>query len=142
MRFGISLLLWALALTAHAQTAPNSDDHLYQAFGQKAGIARVMEDFVARLVVDPRIGTFFKETNQPNLVAKLTEQLCAVSGGPCTYSGPPMKAVHADMEIGKSEFNALVEVLQRSMEAQGISFADQNRMLARLAPMHRDIINR
>jgi hemoglobin len=142
MRYWFSLLFCALAFSAHAQTAASADDHLYQAFGQKAGITKVMEDFVARLVVDPRIGTFFKDTNQPNLVAKLTEQLCAVSGGPCTYSGPPMKAVHAEMDIGKSEFNALVEVLQHSMDAQGISFANQNRMLARLAPMHRDIINR
>jgi hypothetical protein len=28
------------------------------------------------------------------------------------------------------------------MDAQGISFSTQNRMLARLAPMHREIITR
>ncbi|MEP6740378.1 MAG: group 1 truncated hemoglobin, partial [Caldimonas sp.] len=27
------------------------------------------------------------------------------------------------------------------MDASGISFADQNRLLARLAPMHRDVVN-
>jgi hemoglobin len=34
-----------------------------------------------------------------------------------------------------------VEVLQDTMDAQGIPFRDQNRLLARLAPMHREIIN-
>jgi hemoglobin len=53
-----------------------------------------------------------------------------------------MKSVHADFEIRKGDFNALVEVLQQAMDAQGIAFTAQNRMLARLAPMHRDIINR
>ena len=41
----------------------------------------------------------------------------------------------------KSNFNALVEVLQQSMDAQGIPFSAQNKLLAQLAPMHRDIIN-
>ena len=51
-----------------------------------------------------------------------------------------MKDVHADMDITKADFNALVEVLQVSMEAKGIPFGAQNRMLARLAPMHREVV--
>ena len=44
------------------------------------------------------------------------------------------------LDIGKEHFNALVEVLQQSMDAKGVPFRAQNAMLARLAPMHRDII--
>jgi hemoglobin len=51
-----------------------------------------------------------------------------------------MREVHADLDINKGDFNALVEVLQRAMDAQGIPFSQQNRLLALLAPMHRDII--
>jgi hemoglobin len=53
-----------------------------------------------------------------------------------------MDKVHRDLDIGKEHFNALVEVLQHSMDAKGIAFRAQNAMLARLAPMHRDIITR
>jgi hemoglobin len=53
-----------------------------------------------------------------------------------------MKVVHAEMDISKADFNALVEVLQHSMDAKGIPFSVQNRMLAKLAPMHRDMVNR
>jgi hemoglobin len=35
-----------------------------------------------------------------------------------------------------------VEVLQQSMDAKRIPFTAQNRMLALLAPMHRDIITK
>jgi hemoglobin len=52
-----------------------------------------------------------------------------------------MKQAHAGMDINKNNFNALVEVLQQAMEAQGIAFTAQNKLLAKLAPMHRDIIN-
>ena len=123
-----------------AQGKP-ADDSVYQAWGQKAGIHAVMEDFFVRLQADPRTGPFFKDVNRQHLVTQLTEQLCQESGGPCTYEGPPMGLVHASLNIGKGDFNALVAVLQLSMEAKGIPFSAQNGMLARLAPMHRQIIS-
>lgn len=126
---------------AHSQTGA-ADDSLYKAFGEKAGLATLMDDFVKRLVADKRIGSFFKDSNQPHLAQQLTEQLCMLSGGPCIYRGVPMKDAHADMDISKADFNALVEVLQVSMEAKGIPFAAQNRMLARLAPMHREVVTK
>jgi truncated hemoglobin YjbI len=71
----------------------------------------------------------------------LVDQFCEVSGGPCKLQGPSMKQVHEGFEIDRKAFNALVEVLQQVMDAQGIPFSAQNRLLAKLAPMHRDIIN-
>jgi hemoglobin len=53
-----------------------------------------------------------------------------------------MKSSHANLDIGKTEFNALVEDLQFAMDAKGIAFSAQNELLAKLAPMHRDIINK
>lgn len=113
---------------------------LYAALGEKAGIDRLAGDFVARLLRHPRIGTHFKDAQPGPLQQSLAEQFCALSGGPCTYQGADMLDVHADMDIDKGDFNALVEVLQRAMDAQGIAFSQQNRLLALLAPMHRDII--
>lgn len=147
-RIFTSLVLALAALCFHAgadaqvTAAPPTDDTVYKAFGEKAGIQALMEDFFVRLQADPRTGPFFKNANHDRLVQQLTEQLCYESGGPCTYSGAPMGARHAGMNIGKEDFNALVEVLQQSMDAKGIPFRAQNGLLARLAPMHRDIITR
>ena len=119
-----------------------ASDALYKAFGEKPGIAQLMDDFVNRLVVDPRIGHMFKKTKPANLKEQLTDQVCQASGGPCKYEGNPMKSGHADLGITKADFNALVEVLQTSMDAKGIAFRSQNQLLALLAPMHRDIITK
>jgi hemoglobin len=56
------------------------------------------------------------------------------------YNGPNMKEAHANMDVTRTDFNALVEVLQVSMDARGIPFKRQNQLLALLAPMHRDVI--
>ncbi len=124
-----------------AQGKP-ADDSVYQAWGGKAGIRAVMEDFVPRLEADPRIGRFFRKEGRERLIAMLTEQLCQESGGPCKYEGAPMGPVHSSLNITKGDFNALVAVLQVSMDAKGIPFSAQNGMLARLAPMHREIISK
>ena len=76
------------------------------------------------------------------LKEQLTDQLCQLSGGPCKYEGDTMKASHASLGVTRADFNTLVEVLQFAMDAKGIPFRDQNRMLALLAPIHRDIITK
>lgn len=132
----------ALVSTAQAQgQAQAADDALYQQLGAQAGLTRLMDDFMARLLADPRMNPFFKDVDHPHVKAQLVAQFCEVSGGPCRLKGPDMKKAHDGMDITKRDFNALVEVLQESMSAQGIAFSTQNRLLARLAPMHRDIIN-
>lgn len=138
----VSFALAASLLTAgaaFAQTA-TKDDQLYKAFGEKAGLVALMDDFMVRLLADPRTGPHFRPSNQQRVKEQLVDQLCALSGGPCIYKGADMKSAHANLDIKKSDFHALVEVLQQSMDARGIPFRKQNEMLALLAPMNRDII--
>lgn len=125
--------------TALAQTSAPADQ-LYKSFGEKPGLVVLMDDFMTRLLADPRTGPHFKPADQQRVKEQLVEQLCALSGGPCIYKGADMKSSHANLDIKKSDFHALVEVLQQSMDARGIAFREQNKMLALLAPMNRDII--
>lgn len=130
------------ALPALAQTsAPMaSSSALFETFGGKAGLVKLMDSFMVGLLADPRTGPHFKPANQQRIKEQLVDQFCVVMGGPCVYKGADMKSSHAAMDITKGDFNALVEVLQRTMDGQGIPFGAQNQLLAKLAPMHRDVI--
>lgn len=72
---------------------------------------------------------------------RLVTQFCEVSGGPCRQQTHSMLRVQSGIDINRASFNATVEVLQQAMDAQGVAFSAQNRLLAQLAPMHRDIVN-
>ena len=139
LSFAIVTSSLLMAGASFAQTAPQNDQ-LYKAFGEKAGLVTLMDDFMVRLLAAPRTGPHFKPANQQRVKEQLVDQLCALGGGPCVYKGADMKSAHANLDIKKSDFNALVEVLQQSMDAKGIPFRTQNQMLALLAPMHRDTI--
>src|SRR4051812_24545467 len=141
----LSLAFSVFATIAGAQTAPvtptPATDVLYKTFGEKPGLVALMDDFMVRLMDDARTRPFFEPANRDRVKEQLVEQFCQVTGGPCVYKGVDMKSSHAELEIRKSHFNALVEVLQQSMDARGIPFRAQNQLLAQLAPMHRDVIN-
>ena len=134
-------VLAASAAFTQPAAAQATDDMLYQQLGGQSGLVTLMDDFMIRLLADKRMGPFFKDVDHKHVKAQLVAQFCEVSGGPCKLKGPDMKKAHSGMDVTKGGFNALVEVLQQSMDAQGIGFGTQNKLLARLAPMHREIIN-
>ena len=118
------------------------DAALLQAFGGEEGLRRLADDFVDRMHADPRIGHYLAKTKLPTLKKNLADQLCQWLAGPCVYEGDSMRASHAELGIDRADSLAHVEVLQASMDAHGIDFRGQNQLLARLAPMYRDIIKR
>jgi hemoglobin len=135
----ISIMSLMLATLASAPAWAQSSE-AYKAFGEKPGLVALMDDFMVRLLANPRMNAFFAKSNQQRVKEQLVEQFCVELGGPCVYKGADMKSAHAELDINKGDFNVLVELLQDSMNAKGIAFRAQNQLLARLAPMHRDII--
>jgi hemoglobin len=139
MRLLIIALL--LALTACVQQPPK-DDSLYRALGEQAGIEAVVEGMLLKIATDPRIVQHFENVDIQRVRDKLVEQFCMEAGGPCSYTGDSMEESHTGMNLTPSDFNALVENLQAAMTEQGIAMPAQNRLLARLAPMRGQIIDR
>ena len=115
---------------------------VYKAFHEKAGIERISNDLVDRAVADPRIGAHFKDTKLARLKHLLSQQFCYLTGGPCDYTGDDMKAVHKTLGLKESDFNALAEDLQLSMDKEGVAFRAQNALLAKLAPMEHTVVTK
>lgn len=138
---GRFVLLFCLLLGACAQQPPK-DDSLYQQLGGEPGITRIVEGMLLRIAGDPRIVEHFQQIDIQRLRDKLIEQLCVEAGGPCTYTGDSMEDSHKGLALTPSDFNALVENLQNAMTAEAVPIPAQNRLLARLAPMRGQVIDR
>ena len=133
------LLAAALALAAAAARA---DDTLYDRLGGQPGIERITRNAVALYLTDPRIRDDFDNINPDRIRTRLADQLCQLAGGPCTYKGRSMQAAHAGLQTTQAKFNAVAEDLRTAMAQAGVPYWTQNRLLALLAPMQRDIVNR
>lgn len=129
------LLLTQLSLPAAADT-------LYDRLGGRPGITLIVGKLVALCLTDDRIKADFDNINPDRLRSRLADKLCQLAGGPCNYPGRSMAASHNGLEVTRAKFNAVAEDLQTAMAQAGVPYWTQNRMMALLAPMQRDIVTR
>lgn len=127
-----------------APTTPviTDDEHLFQTFGGREGLTALMDDAMTRWLKNPKTKPFFENADQAKIKALLVEQFCVIIHGPCEYSGRTMAEAHRGMNVKEANFYGLVEELQVAMNKRHIPFRAQNRLIAALAPMHRDIIDK
>ena len=118
-----------------------ADDTLYTHLGGHEGIAAITDQLVDRSAADPATRRSFQKVDLDRLKRLLTEQLCALSGGPEHYGGDTMREAHAGLGINQSEFYGMVDHLRAILDARGVAQADKNALLAKLAPMQRDVID-
>lgn len=126
-------------LTACAHSTPKPT--LYQELGSEVGVSSIIKRTLHYSLNDPRIAETFSESNIPRLEKLLIEHLCHVTDGPCEYTGQTMERAHRGLELDNTHFNAFVENSQKAMDDIGTPFTVQNKLLAVLAPMHRDIVS-
>lgn len=127
---------------SNAGATPFKGTAMLEAFGGQEGIRRIVDRFVDANFADEKIGEIFTGHDQVRLRRVLFEQFCYILNGGCSYTGRDMKSSHKDLGTQNADMNRLVENLQRAMATEGVSFAAQNRFLAKLAPMKRDVVDR
>lgn len=127
---------------ANADATPITDPSVWKAFHGKEGVDRIVETLVERNFADPRIKDFFAAADKVRLKRTLKEQFCYVLGGGCDYTGRNMRDSHKDQGTTNRDMNALIENLQFAMDKEGVPFRAQNKLLAKLAPQHKDIVER
>ena len=90
----LAALIVAFAVAAPAaapqpmqqQTAPS----LYKRSGGYDALAAVTDDFLGKLAGDPQFANFFAGHSGDSIKRirqLIVDQLCAVTGGPCVYTG-------------------------------------------------------
>ena len=131
------LLLLTTGLTACQNTPEPS---LYEEIGGTQTLDKVFGLAVNRIYNDPRLAPHFEGVPRNHLRKMLTEQTCALIEGPCTYTGKRMQESHQERNVTTAEFYAVVEHVQQAMRLIGLSYQQENRILAALAPLKRDIV--
>ncbi|HKT74242.1 MAG TPA: group 1 truncated hemoglobin [Steroidobacteraceae bacterium] len=134
----ISRPLCALALLVFAGVA--SAATLYEQIGGEAKLRAAVEEFMQIVLADDRINFTFGDTELKKFKELLYEQICNLAHGPCRYTGRDMRTSHAKLNISDAQFNALAEDLYEAFDRVHVPYRLQNRVIAMLAPMERDIV--
>ncbi|WP_088332490.1 group 1 truncated hemoglobin [Lacimicrobium sp. SS2-24] len=138
MKSFLIVILTFFALLSGCATQPKQD--LYSEIGGSATLSKVFGLAINRIYNDPVLGPHFEGVPKSHLREMLTEQTCALIGGPCEYTGKSMQEAHQERDVTAAEFYRLVEHVQQAMRLIGLTYEQENRILAALAPLKKDII--
>jgi hemoglobin len=121
---------------------PVQADTLFEQIGGEPVLKSAVDEFAKIILDDNRINFAFAGTNMDIFKSRLYSQLCELSNGGCKYTGRDMHTAHAKLGVTNAEFNALAEDLYKAMDKVGVSYRVQNKLVALLAPMQKDIVKK
>ena len=136
----LAVVVLAAAGCAGMQGGGMAQKSLYDRLGGKPAITAVVDDFISNVAADARINQRFGGTNIPRLKARLVDQICEASGGPCKYTGQNMVDAHRGMRITEAEFNALVGDLVKSLDKFKVPEREKSELLTALGGMKPQIV--
>ena len=145
-----------------AKTAdtPDANASLYTRLGGDDGISKVVDDFLPRVMADPRVNFERKGVSQggfsfhrwhseewdpssenvANLKKHFIQFVALATGGPSIYDGKDIKGDHGDMHISNPEFDAALGDLKASLDKLGIPVKEQKELLSIIESTRPEIV--
>lgn len=139
--------IWTAVLTI-ALTAPaiaQEKAALYKRLGGYDALAAVTDDFLGRLVPDPKLGRFFvgHSADSVNRIrGHIIDFLCVATKGPCSYSGRDMKTAHTGLKITEEDWEVSVKALTGTLDKFNVPAAEKSEVLAAVSALKSDIVSR
>lgn len=129
-----------LTLLLAACSGTQNQENLYAALGGETAIEQIADNFIMEIANDERVIEYFEDANVERFREFFIEHLCALTDGPCEYTGDTLVDTHVGMNVTEAAFNAIVEDLMAAMNTADIAIGTQNRLLARMAELREQII--
>jgi hemoglobin len=159
MRRGGGVLLLSLLMagcwfdpdagTRPVAVAKEPEKSLYERLGGEKGIAKIVDEWIARSLNDARVnfaraGTEKRwvpaDSNIAKVKSALVEFISAASGGPEKYEGREMKSVHQGMAISGGEFDAMKKNLKETLKMLKVGENEQRELFKIIEGVRRNIV--
>ena len=109
---------------------------LYDRLGGVYSIATLVDDFINRIMIDPKLNSNPLVDEAHHKVAPagfkylVTEMLCWAAGGPQRYTGRAMEESHRHLAITAGEWDAFMEDLKATLDKFSVPAAEQAEVTA------------
>ncbi|MEP0751347.1 group 1 truncated hemoglobin [Trichocoleus sp. Lan] len=124
----------------------NSQLSLYERLGGVYNIAAVVDDFIDRIMVDPKLNANPLVDEAHHRVSKagfkylVTEMVCWATGGPQQYTGRSMHDSHVHLKISPEEWEVFLADFQQSLDKFEVPLTEQKELFDIVASTRQDIV--
>ena len=119
---------------------------LYERLGGVYAIAAVVDDFIDRIMGDPRLNANPKVDEAHHRVSRagfkylVTEQVCHAAGGPQRYTGRSMYDAHAHLDLTEPEWRDFLDDLTQTFDKFGVPAQERAELVAIVNSTKGDIV--
>ncbi len=119
---------------------------LYQRLGGIYPIATVVDDFIERIMVDPRLNQNPLVDEAHHRVGKagfkylVTELVGQATGGPQVYTGRSLRDSHSHLKITAAEWEAFLDDFNQTLNHFNVPAAEQAELCAIVQSTRGDIV--
>jgi hemoglobin len=119
---------------------------LYERLGGVYAIATVIDDFIDRVMTDPRLNKNPLVDHAHHQVAPagfkylVTEMVCWATGGPQKYTGKSMADSHAHLKITADEWDAFLDDFGQTAKKFNIPAQEVGELAAIVDSTRKDIV--
>jgi len=127
-------------------TQAEATPSLYERLGGVYAIAVVVDDFIDRIMGDPRLNANPRVDEAHHRVTPqgfkyyVTEQVCWAAGGPQTYSGRSMFDTHRELLITSEEWGAFMDDFHQSLAKFSVPERETGELVAIVESTRDDIV--
>ena len=124
----------------------SSEPTLYNRLGGVYSIATVVDDFIDRIMKDPRLNVNPAVDEAHHKVPPagfkylVTEMVCWASGGPQKYTGRSMLESHKELNITPKEWDAFMDDFKQTLDKFKVPAAEQAELRAIVDSTYGDIV--
>ena len=119
---------------------------LYERLGGVYAIAAVVDDFINRIMENPRLNANPKVDEAHHRVSRagfkylVTEMVCGATGGPQRYTGRSMRDSHVHLDITEAEWQVFLADFQACLDSFAVPKAEQAELFAIVESTKSDIV--
>jgi hemoglobin len=119
---------------------------LYERLGGVYSIATVVDDFIDRIMDDPRLNAnplvdeAHHRVGKPGFKYLVTEMVCWATGGPQKYTGKSMGDAHRHLKITAGEWKAFLDDFQQTLDKFNVPAAEQKELFDIVGSTQGDIV--
>jgi hemoglobin len=125
---------------------PEEKPSLYDRLGGVYSIATVVDDFIDRIIFDPRrnanpqVNEAHHRVPPAGFKYLVTEMVCWATGGPQRYTGKSMADSHAQLKITGKEWEAFLDDFQQTLDKFKVPAEEQAELNAIVNSTRSDIV--
>lgn len=113
--------IWAITVDTMQAVAfqPLPTDSLYTRLGGYDVIAQIVDDFMARIVGDPALKSYFggfSADSQKRMRQLMVDLIASQSGGPVFFTGRDMRTAHAGLGVGDADWQRMLTDFSASLD--------------------------